>query len=147
MMLNRRGSTNVSEMVCPAPTMTFWSGAGLCPGTLVVSTTQYWPGTMFVSEQLPSAPVVQEFEVAVSSAPCGGAPSSGGLSTYNVNTAPWSALPASSCLWMLIRPRARSRKVHVTVSPTPTSMFVTGLPSLQVALVRSQPAGTASAAL
>jgi hypothetical protein len=38
-------------------------------------------------------------------------------------------------------------KVQVTVSPAPTSMLVTGLPSSQVALVRFQPVGTVSAAL
>ena len=35
-----------------------------------------------------------------------------------------------------------STNVQVTVSPGPTSMFDTGLPSLQVELVRAQPLGT-----
>ena len=47
---------------------------------------------------------------------------------------------------MLICPRLRLVNVQVTVSPAETLMFVTGLPSLQVALVRSQPAGVFSAA-
>ena len=37
--------------------------------------------------------------------------------------------------------------VQVTVSPGPTSIFVTGLPSSQVALARSHPVGTVSARL
>ena len=44
-----------------------------------------------------------------------------------------------------MRPRLRLVNVQVTVSPGATSMFETGLPSSQVALVRSQPAGTVSA--
>src|SRR3954471_25025745 len=44
------------------------------------------------------------------------------------------------------RPRLRLANVQVTVSPEPTSMFDTGLPSLQVAAVWSQPVGTVSAA-
>src|SRR5215213_1027196 len=43
-----------------------------------------------------------------------------------------------------ILPRLRLAKVHVTVSPALTSMFDAGLPSLQVALVWSQPLGTVS---
>ena len=37
--------------------------------------------------------------------------------------------------------------VHLTVSPGPTSMFVTGLPSSQVAPVSSHPGCAASARL
>src|SRR5438874_580719 len=44
----------------------------------------------------------------------------------------------------MILPRFRFVNVHVTVSPADTSMFVTGLPSSQVALERSQPDGTRS---
>src|SRR3954468_5443229 len=43
-----------------------------------------------------------------------------------------------------IEPRLRSVKVHVTVSETATSMFETGLPSLQVALDWSHPLGSAA---
>ena len=44
-----------------------------------------------------------------------------------------------------ICPRLWFVNVQVTVSPSDTPMFDTGLPSLQVALARSQPAGTLSA--
>src|SRR6266508_6393635 len=103
-----RGSTKVSgPTVSPALTTTFWSAAVSWPGTPVVSTTQYRPGTTSVMVQLPSAPVVQVLPVLVSSAPCGGSPPSGGLSLNRVNTAPASGLPASSCLWTVMVPRWR----------------------------------------
>ena len=44
-------------------------------------------------------------------------------------------------LTTVIEPRFRLVKVHVTISAVATLMFVTGLPSLHVALERSQPAG------
>ena len=45
-------------------------------------------------------------------------------------------------LTIVMLPFFWSTNVQVTVSPGPTSMFDTGLPSLHVALVRSQPLGT-----
>src|SRR6266542_2333095 len=56
-------------------------------------------------EQSPEAFVVQVRLVAVSSAPCGGAPSSGALSVNSVNTAPDSGAPMSSCLWIFTVPQ------------------------------------------
>ena len=47
----------------------------------------------------------------------------------------------------MILPFARFVKVQVTVSPALTSIALAWLPSSQVALVRSQPAGTVSATL
>src|SRR5918911_4229561 len=49
------------------------------------------------------------------------------------------SLAGSVTFLILIVPRALLLNVHVTVSPALTSMFVTGLPSSHVALVRSQP--------
>ena len=43
-----------------------------------------------------------------------------------------------------MRPRFSFVNVQVTVSPALTAMFETGLPSLHVALVWSQPLGTVS---
>ena len=57
------------------------------------------------------------------------------------------SLDGSVIFFTLIVPRALLVKVQVTVSPALTSMFVTGLPSSQVALVRSQPDGTVSPTL
>src|SRR6266542_178959 len=51
-------------------------------------------------EQSPEAFVVQVRLVATSSAPCGAPSSTGALSVNNVNTAPDSGAPSSSCLWM-----------------------------------------------
>src|SRR6266508_1264283 len=102
----------------------FWSGARSWLGTPLVSTTQYWPGTTSLMVQLPSAPVVQVLVVVVSSAPWGGAPFSGRLSTNRVNTAPARALPASSCLWIRTLPRVLLVKVQVTVSSTATAVLV-----------------------
>src|SRR5215212_4161070 len=56
-------------------------------------------------EQSPEASLVQVRFVAVSSAPCGAAPSTGALSVNNVNTAPDSGAAASSCLWMFTVPQ------------------------------------------
>ena len=56
-------------------------------------------------------------------------------------------LPPTVFFTTTMLPRLVSVKVQVTVSPGLTSMLVTGLPSPHVAEVRSQPAGTVSAAL
>ena len=139
--LKCRRFTKLSVTVWPAPTVALLVRSLWLAARPVVSTTQYWPGTMLVNEQLPLAFVVHVWPVVVSSLPCGAGPPSGGLSTNRVNTTPANGLPLSSALWILMLPRARLLKVHVTVSPGETLMLLTGLPSLQVAPVRSQPAG------
>src|SRR5205085_2306858 len=58
-----------------------------------------------------------------------------------------NAFPASSCLWIETLPRWRLLNVQVTVSPGPTSIAVSGLPSSQLELVRSQPVLASSATL
>src|SRR5262245_61833418 len=50
-------------------------------------------------------------------------------------------------LMMVIMPRLALVKVQVTVSPALRSMALTGLPSEQVAPVKSQPTGTVSLTL
>ena len=65
---------------------------------------------------------------------------------------PPPAVKSKSCgssgiasLTTTIWPRFRFENVQVTVSPADTSMFETGLPSLQLAPVWSHPDGTVSA--
>ncbi len=69
-----------------------------------------------------------------------------------VGLRPPPAVKAKSCgssgvasLTMVICPRLRLEKVHVTFSAAEMLTFVTGLPSLHVAEVWSQPLGTVSA--
>src|SRR3954467_1459621 len=50
-----------------------------------------------------------------------------------------------ACLTTTMRPRFWFVKVHSTLSPGESETFVAGLPSSQVALDWSQPAGTVSA--
>ena len=79
-------------------------------------------------------------------------PSASSSSWKLVGERPPPAVKEKSCgssgvasLTTTIWPRLWFVNVQVTVSPADTSMFDTGLPSSQVALAWSQPAGTVSA--
>ena len=65
-----------------------------------------------------------------------------GLSPPLVENEKFVASLGCASLTIVRVPLFWSTNVQVTVSPGPTSMFDTGLPSLQVVLVRPQPDGT-----